>query len=58
MESGVQGAEALLLLILPPSSSLCPSFCCSDAGPGWHCQEVVVFDMTENNKRYAFPCDR
>ena len=30
----------------------------SGPGPAWHCQEVVVYDMTNNNKRYAYPCDR
>ena len=29
----------------------------SGPAPGWHCQEVIVWDMT-TNKRYSFFCDR
>ncbi|KAG1672531.1 hypothetical protein FOA52_002840, partial [Chlamydomonas sp. UWO 241] len=30
----------------------------SGPGPGWHCQEIVVFDLTADNKRMCFPCDQ
>ena len=29
----------------------------SGAGPGWHCEQVVVYDES-SNRSFAFPCDR